>query len=192
MTPGLNGAGLRPPGRRREAPVMGTPHPLGNSLPAVYAEDELIQRLTTAFDTVLAPVISTLDNFGAYIDPMLAPADFLEWLAGWVGVILDENWPIERQRDFVARFAALHARRGTAGALAEEVALYTTVAPEIVESGGVSWSATPDGPLPGRAEPSLTVRVRGADSATVESGRVETIVAAAKPAHVPHAVEVLR
>jgi phage tail-like protein len=192
MSPGPNGAGLHPAGRRRDAPVMRTPHPLGQTLPAVYAEDELIQRLTDAFDTVLAPLISTLDNFPAYIDPMLAPADFLDWLAGWVGVILDENWPIQRQRDFVARFAALHSRRGTAGALAEEVALYTMVAPEIVESGGVSWSVTPDGPLPGRPEPALTIRLRGVDATTVEPGRVEAIVAAAKPAHVPHAVEVLR
>jgi phage tail-like protein len=171
---------------------MGTPHPLGEALPAVYADDELLQRLTAAFDTVLAPVISTLDNFAAYLDPGLAPPDFLDWLAGWVGVILDQNWPEERQRDFVARISGLHARRGTAAALAEEVALYTLVPPEIVESGGVSWSATADGPLPGRPEPALTVRVRNANTAAVEPGRVEAIVAAAKPAHVPHAVEVLR
>jgi phage tail-like protein len=194
MTPGPNGAGagLRPRGRRREVTPVGNPHPLGQSLPAVYGDDEFIQRLTTALDAIMAPTISALDNFAAYLDPCLTPADFLDWLAGWVGVMLDEHWPLERQRQLVARIAGIHARRGTAAALADEVALYTAVPPEISESGGVAWSSTPDGPLPGRPVPGLTVRVRGADGAAVDQARVEAIVAAAKPAHVPHVVEVTR
>jgi len=186
------GAGLRPKGRRREAPTLRNPHPLGEALPAVYADDEVAQRLTAALDAVVAPAICALDNFAAYLDPALTPPDFLDWLAGWVGVVLDENWPLERRRGLVARLAGLYARRGTVAALAEEVSLYTLVAPEITENGGVTWSSTPGGPLPGRPEPGLTVRVRGADAAAVDPARVEAIVAGAKPAHVPHAVEVDR
>ena len=168
-----------------------TPHPLAHGLPAVYHDDGFVQRLTAAFDEVLAPVFCTLDNLWAYLDPWLAPADFLEWLAGWVGVALDENWPLERQRDLVARAAGLYARRGTLAALSEQVSLYTGVVPEIEESGGVASSSVPGGPVPGVPEPRLVVRVRVDDPSAVDAGRLDAIVAEAKPAHVPHQVEVL-
>jgi phage tail-like protein len=60
---------------------LGSPHPLGSGLPALYQEDDLAQRLLAALDEVLAPVISTLDNFDRYLEPSLAPLDFVEWLA---------------------------------------------------------------------------------------------------------------
>ena len=170
---------------------LASPCPLGERLPGLYRDDDLAQRLTAAFDESLAPVLAALDNFSAYLDPALAPADFLEWLAGWVGVALDENWPPERQRDLVARAAELYRRRGTAGALADQVALYTGAVPEIVESGGVAWSATPGEELPGSEEPSLVVRVQVPDPSQVDTGRLETIVAEARPAHVPVTVEVV-
>ena len=56
-------------------------HPLGWLLPAMYQEDEFAQRFTGALDTVLAPLVTALDNLDAYVDPALAPPDFLEWLA---------------------------------------------------------------------------------------------------------------
>ncbi len=52
-----------------------TPHPLGSSLPGIYQQDTFAQRLTSAFDDALAPIFSTLDNFDAYLDPLLAPED---------------------------------------------------------------------------------------------------------------------
>ena len=90
-----------------------SPHPLGASLPALYQEDAFAQRLTGALDEVLAPIFSSLDTLHAYLDPALAPDDFLEWLAGWVGVTLDETWPIERRRQLVADATQLYRSRGT-------------------------------------------------------------------------------
>ena len=34
---------------------LATAHPLGEQLPAIYAEDPLVQQLTEAFDQGLAP-----------------------------------------------------------------------------------------------------------------------------------------
>src|SRR5437879_2123507 len=79
-------------------PGLASPHPLGDRLPAMYLEDSLVQRMTHAFDVVLAPIFSSLDNLDAYVDPELAPADFLLWLGDWVGLALDEAWPEERRR----------------------------------------------------------------------------------------------
>ncbi|MGH9198184.1 MAG: phage tail protein, partial [Acidimicrobiia bacterium] len=76
---------------RESAPDLETPYPLGQTLPAIFQEDDFALRFVSAFDRVLAPVISTLDNVSAYLDPKIAPPDFVEWLAGWVGLALDEN-----------------------------------------------------------------------------------------------------
>jgi phage tail-like protein len=169
-----------------------SPHPLGQALPALYQEDEFTQRFTAALDEVLAPIFCTLDNLEAYFDPRLAPGDFVAWLAGWVGLTLDEHWPVDRQRALIAQAGELYRWRGTARGLAAHIALYTGTEPEVVDSGGCEWSATPGSTIPGTAEPRLTVRVRVPDPATVDQRRIEAIVAAAKPAHVLHEIEVLR
>ena len=55
------------------------------------------------------------------LEPSLAPLDFVEWLAGWVGAAIDESWPPQRQRELVGRTARLYRRRGTVGGIAEQV-----------------------------------------------------------------------
>ena len=70
-----------------------SPHPLGAYLPALYQEDEFAQRWTSGLDVVLAPIFHSMDNIEAYLDPRLAPADFLDWLASWMGLVADETWP---------------------------------------------------------------------------------------------------
>jgi phage tail-like protein len=169
-----------------------SPHPLGHALPALFQDDGFTQHFTAGLDDVLAPVFCTLDNLDAYFDPTLAPADFIVWLAGWVGLNLDENWPVERQRALIAQAAELYRWRGTVRGLAAHVALYTGTEPEIVDNGGCAWSKTPGAPLPGTAEPRLTVRIRVPDPSSVDRRRIDAIVASAKPAHVLHEIEVLQ
>ena len=50
-------------------PGLASPHPLGPALPAIYQEDDFAQSFLTAFDDVLAPIFSTVDNFPACLDP---------------------------------------------------------------------------------------------------------------------------
>lgn len=168
-----------------------SPHPLALALPALYHEDDFAQRFLSGFDEVLSAVFCTLDNIDVYVDPSLAPADFVAWLAGWMGIALDENWPLERQRALVAQAGELYRWRGTAKGLTALVALYAGSEPEIEESGGVAWSPVPGAAIPGRAEPQLTVRLRVPSSGQVNHARLDALVAAAKPAHVPHRVEIV-
>lgn len=173
---------------------LATPHPLGFLLPAMYHDNDIAQRFTGALDVVLAPVLATLDSSDAYVDPRLAPLDFVEWLADWVGVELDASWPEERQRALVARAADLFAWRGTVRGVAEAVAIYTGVVPEILETGATAWTGTPPptGELPGSPAGQLVVRVRVAPGAaeSIDLGRLDRLVEAAKPAHIAHRVEV--
>ncbi len=177
---------------RGMVPGLINPHPLGRGLPGVYQEeDPFTMRMTEALDEVLAPVVSTLDNLPAYFDPHLAPEDFVGWLAGWVAFELDETWPIATRREAVARAVDLLQRRGTAGGLADEITLVTGGEAEIVENGGTAWSLDPGSEMVGSRKPSLLVRVRVKDAAAVDAERLDRIVRAAKPAHVPHRVEVI-
>jgi phage tail-like protein len=177
---------------RGTVPGLLSPHPLGLGLPAVYQdEDAFTIRMTSAFDELLAPVIATLDNLSAYFDPSLAPEDFVDWLAEWVGMELDENWSVDLRRDVVAGATDLLARRGTAAGLADQLRLVTGGAVELVETGGTAWSVDAGSELPGSARPSLQVRVRVGDPAALDPARLDRLVTASKPAHVPHSIEIL-
>ncbi len=168
------------------------PHPLGLGLPAVYQEeDPFTIRLTEAFDDVLAPVFSTLDNLSAYFDPSLTPPDFLGWLASWVALELDETWDLGRRRQAVKSGVDLLRRRGTAVGLADELRLATGMEVEVLENGGTAWSLDPGSPMVGTPEPALLVRIVTPDAGAVDLDRVERIITAGKPAHVPHKVDVV-
>lgn len=175
---------------RAAVPGLGTPYPLGTLMPAVYQEDQATMRWTAGLDDVLAPVISTLDCLGAYIDPMLAPDDFVQWLAGWLGAVLDENWPPERQRAAVARAVALYRQSGTVAGLRGLLELITDCTVEVTDSGGVVWSQAPNTPPPGSEHASVQVRVLAAAGCPVDAAAIDEFVAAAKPAHIAHRVEV--
>jgi phage tail-like protein len=168
-----------------------SPWPIGTQLPAALQEDEFCQRMMTAFDDVLAPLFTTLDCFESYLDPKLAPHDFVDWLASWVGVDIDETWTLERRRRLVQEAVVLYRIRGTAAGLAAHVSLYSGVTPAIEESGGCGWSQTPDSPMPGSTQPRLMVRLRVDDEGDIKRTTVSRIVAASRPAHLPFQLEVL-
>jgi phage tail-like protein len=170
---------------------LGTPHPIIEMMPAIYQEDHFTGRFTAGLDDVLAPILSTLDCLDAYVDPALAPADFVDWLSTWVGIPLDENTPLERRRTLVAHAVRLHRMRGTVSGLRAQVELLTGGEVDLSDSGGVSWSTDPGGPLPGQDTPRLAVRVRVADPEQIPAGLLDGVVTWAKPAHVVHRVEVV-
>lgn len=168
-----------------------TPHPLGSYLPALYQEDDFAQRFTAALDEVVSPVFVALDNLEAYLDPRLSPEDFLEWLGGWVGVQPDETWPVDRRRGLVAAAVDLHRVRGTAAGIASLVALSTGGEIEIAEPGAAGFSTTPGAAIPAGTAAELYIRVRVPDPAAVSAARLDALVRAAKPAHLPHRIEIV-
>jgi phage tail-like protein len=181
----LNGRG------RVSARSLVSPHPLGGYLPALYQEDEFAQRWMSGLDGVLAPIFSSMDNFDAYLDPSLTPADFLDWLATWMGLVADETWPVERRRAFVSSASELYRMRGTARGLAAHVQIFSGGEVEIIEHGASAWSAANGAPLPGSSGFDMVVRVEVADPSTVDAAKLDALVAAAKPAHLTHKVEVV-
>jgi phage tail-like protein len=165
--------------------------PLALQLPAVFQEDEFTQRFVAGFDDGLAPILATLNDLPAYFDPQLAPMDFVAWLSGWVGVVLDESWTDDACRAVVGQAIGLHRRRGTAAGIAGAIALAVECDVEIADSGGSAWSSTPGGAIPGDPVPYLRVTVTVDDPESVDVQRLSALVASVKPAHVLHTVEVV-
>jgi phage tail-like protein len=175
---------------------MASPHPLGATLPALYLDDVFALRMCEAFDEVLAPIIAVLDCFNAYLDPALAPADMVDWLASWLGLPGIADLPVERLRVLVARSASLYARRGTPAAVRELVELATGRPVELEESGGAEWSREVGRPLPGTDRPGLLVRIRvdapplaESSAAPVTPAVVNRLLKLVVPAHIPWWVE---
>jgi phage tail-like protein len=172
-------------------PGLASPHPIGEHLPGLYRDDAFTQRFTAAFDEVLAGADQVLDCFPAYgtrplhrglpgVDRELGRRD------------PDGTWPLERRRAFVASATELFRMRGTAAGLAAHVAIFTGGEVEIAEPGAAGWSRDAGAAVPAGSSPDLFIRVRVKDPKAVPAARLEALVAASKPAHVPHRVEIVK
>jgi phage tail-like protein len=94
-------------------------------LPAVFGMEpvsaDFTDRFLSLFDTSLRSIETKLDNQARYFDPLSTPSernpktgvDFLSWLASWIGVSMDRNWPEAKQRLFLKRAGKLFDLRGT-------------------------------------------------------------------------------
>jgi phage tail-like protein len=167
------------------------PTSLGELLPAIFQEDFFTMQWCEGLDEVLAPVFATLDCIECYVDPQMAPSDFLDWLGSWVGILLDESWPLSRRRDAIAAAIELFRYRGTVTGLTRYVALLTGGDVTVADNGAVATSSTPGGTLPGEQSPRLAVRVVVDDPGSINEAALDRIVVQAKPAHVVHRVEVV-
>lgn len=175
---------------RALVPDLPSPHPLAAHLPALYqSDDPFALGLAGAFDQELAPIFASLDNFDAYLDPMLAPADFVDWLGTWVAAVPDDSWTSHRRRELVARAVALYRIRGTRHGLESYLGVLTGGEVEVEESGGTASSTESGAPFPGRPGFEVVVTLRGVEG-TADADRLEALVAASKPAHVRHRVQI--
>lgn len=170
---------------------MTSPFPIADQLPSVYAEDEMASRFTAGLDDLLAPLLSVLDCLPAYFNPEIAPEDFVAMLGRWVGAELSGDEPSGILRRVVGGAAAAHRLRGTAQGVSAIIRLAFGIEPEVIESGGAIWSPRPLGPFPGETQPRLLVRLRVPDPAAIDHVRIENLVAAVRPAHIPCVVEIV-
>jgi phage tail-like protein len=58
-----------------------------------------------------------------------APAEFLEWLAGWVAMTLRDDWNQDERRRILAEIVPSYRRRGTLGGLQQVLAAFAGVSP---------------------------------------------------------------
>ena len=113
-------------------------------LPAVFGEDpagsSFTDRFLSIFDTTLRQIESTIDNQARYFDPLSTPAeidpktgvDFLSWLASWIGLTLDRQWPEAKRRQLLKSAARLYHLRGTRTGLWRQLLLYLGMTPDTI------------------------------------------------------------
>lgn len=179
--------------RRGTAAGLPVAQPIVTQLPGIYQDGMFIRGFTAGLDEVLAPVVATLDCLHAYIDPSVAPADFVTWLGSWVGVVLEEDWPLDRRRRFVAAAADLYARRGTFQALADEVAIYSGGDATVADPGAVYTSRTPTTSKQRaerrRSDRTVHVTVDVPTGVGINWAALQELIRDAVPAHLPVEIE---
>jgi phage tail-like protein len=105
------------------------------------ASADFLERFMGIFDEARRRDLALIAALPALFDPMATPAaepgasgaDFLDWLAGWIGIALDRNWSVARRRRLVEQAPSLFRIRGTVAGLKRHIAVYTGVAPQVVE-----------------------------------------------------------
>jgi phage tail-like protein len=131
-------------------------HQLLRALPKAWsrgeAEAEFLQRFLAPSEGLLHELDLRAATRAVLVDPYATPAEALNWLAGFAGLVLDGRWPERARRDLVAQAYPLFRRRGTKAALIQLVRIYLGYPPVVVESwqlrglGGAVLGLTPDGP----------------------------------------------
>ena len=146
-------------------------------LPPIYREHNLLGRFLLAFEGVLVPIEQTVDHFDLYLDPVMTPAHFLDRLASWLGLTLDEKWSLEKRRTLVAEAVELYRRRGTRWSLSRHLEIYTGLAPDILE--------------PAERPHHFQVVVHVAEGRRLDRDTIERIIRANQPAHTTYSLEIV-
>lgn len=178
---------------RGAIPGLPSPFPVIETLPAMLQEDPFLQRMMPAFDSVLAPVINVLDCYDAYLDPALAPMDFVRYMGSWVAANFDTSWSDAGIRHAVATVIEDSAWRGTAQSIIRTLRGYGATDITVDEPGSVTVSPAHTDPAswPDAPPPVITVRYRVPDSATEADAKLREVVADIIPSHVVVNIEVL-
>jgi phage tail-like protein len=146
-------------------------------LPPIYHEDEFLGQFLLAFEGIWTPIEQMIDHFDLYLDPHTTPAFFLEHLASWLDLTLDEKWSLGKRRALVAEAAELYWRRGTRWSLSRHLEIYTGIMPEIIE--------------PEDRPHHFQVVLRVPSGQAVDRAVVERIIRANQPAHTTYKLEIV-
>jgi phage tail-like protein len=107
-------------------------------LPAVYQEDpasaEFLERFLSIFETVLSGIERTSERIPEVFDPKRTPKEFLDWLAQWLDLGIEEDWSEAVKRKLIANASRLYQKKGTPAGLAELIEIVTGRRPTILEA----------------------------------------------------------
>lgn len=97
-------------------------------LPTVYRTDAdsvaFLERFLSLFESVFTDVEEEIEAATRYLDPRGAPAEALDWLAGWLALAPDDTWSTAAKRRLVRDAHELFTARGTREGLRRLLAIY--------------------------------------------------------------------
>jgi phage tail-like protein len=178
-------------------------------LPAIYSEqDELMGRFLMLFESFWGPIEQQIDLLPYFFDPKTVPQDLLPWLATWVDLSLNPQWPEEKRRQLLRQAVWLFRKRGTRIGLHDYLEIYTGQPPQIVEYRandfrlGIDARLGPSIALGKRNQPhtfSVTLRLPPIGAETdaarcrLDNERrcmIEAIIESEKPAHAGYTLNI--
>lgn len=108
-------------------------------LPTIYQRSDISGRnflrdFLWCFQHIFNQTREKLDNLHTYFDPLETPKSFLPWLASWVAMTLEDDWPEVKQRNLIKKAVELYHLRGTVRGIKVYLKIFTGVEPVIHEN----------------------------------------------------------
>lgn len=101
--------------------------------PPAEGQESLLARFLPPFETVFGGLEGVLAELDRYFAPAFTDPEFLPWLANWVALVLDEDWPEAKRRRLITEAVDLYRLRGTLEGLRRYLEIYTGLPPIIRE-----------------------------------------------------------
>lgn len=116
--------------------------------PALYRDDPRAQgfwvQFLSLFESLFGEVEAKIARLNVLFDPAAVPSEFLQWLAEWLALDLDERWGEEKKRQAIASAFALYQERGTAEGLRKALRFFAEIDARIEEPiEHAAWWALP-------------------------------------------------
>ena len=181
------------PTQRALIPGLPSPFPLRDYAPSMLAGDRVTNLFLDTFDEVLAPIISTLDCYNAYLDADLAPMDFIDYMSTWLLVSSEQGWTDAMKRQALAN-AVLRSRwRGTTQSISDRVTELFGGTCEVTDSGDVKTANEFEDPSTWSAAnpPQVTVKFTPDNGSNVKESDIRAALQSVLPAHVELVVTVV-
>ncbi len=108
-------------------------------LPQIYQvtsddNNAFLQNFLWIFQQIHDSVRHRLEQVDALFRPADTPPEFLHWLASWIALQLEDDWPEEKKRRWLRFAPTLYNIRGTRRALEQLLEIYVGVRPRIYEN----------------------------------------------------------
>jgi phage tail-like protein len=97
-------------------------------LPGIYrggaADANFLERWLANFEGLYTNLEDKIAQFALLLDPRTAPAETLDWLGSWLGLVFEPQWSERRRRFFIAHAHDLYQWRGTPAGLEMALRMY--------------------------------------------------------------------
>ena len=103
-------------------------------LPALYQDETnsalFLERFLANMEGIYSVIEGKIEQVQTMFDVCTIHSEYLDWLAGWFGVILDPAWDENRSRLFMSHIMQLFRERGTPAGLSHAIRLSTDPCPD--------------------------------------------------------------
>jgi phage tail-like protein len=174
-------------------------------LPQLYQRSDisgrnLVKDLLWIFQHIFNQTEEKLEHLERFFDPLECPSEFVNYLASWVALTVEDDWPEHKKRNLIKKAVELYHLRGTPRGLKVFLKIFTGVDPKIHENMwpydgvtvGVSSTVGVDTILMHHADKAhcfvveVPLPIEDVDAPTIK--KIHRIIEREKPAHTDYYV----